>query len=251
MANIHLILQGKGGVGKSLISSLMMQYFSDKKKMIAVDTDPVNASLSSYQSFKVERIELLDESKTLVNMVMFDKLMEIIMESSEHDFIIDNGASSFIVLSQYLVENQVVSLLKEMGHIVIVHTIITGGQAMLDTMHGFSSLASNMDVNIVVWLNEFFGEVIMNGKGFEDFASYREHQHKVLSIVKLKKLSPLFEDDFKHMIEQHLTFNEAMKHNGISFMAKNRLKIIKKDIDAQLDIMRDAINLVESGIYDE
>jgi Mrp family chromosome partitioning ATPase len=44
---IHLTLQGKGGVGKSLVSSILAQYFRYRGAEIhCIDTDPVNQTFS-------------------------------------------------------------------------------------------------------------------------------------------------------------------------------------------------------------
>ena len=41
----HFVLQGKGGVGKSFIASLITQYLTEKGRLEACfDTDPVNGS---------------------------------------------------------------------------------------------------------------------------------------------------------------------------------------------------------------
>jgi CO dehydrogenase nickel-insertion accessory protein CooC1 len=46
---VHLSLQGKGGVGKSLIASLLAQFYKDHGvRAICVDTDPVNQTFSQY-----------------------------------------------------------------------------------------------------------------------------------------------------------------------------------------------------------
>ncbi|WP_458448767.1 nucleotide-binding protein, partial [Campylobacter coli] len=45
MAKIHFVLNGKGGIGKSFISSLLCQYFLDKgESIVAIDTDPNNTT---------------------------------------------------------------------------------------------------------------------------------------------------------------------------------------------------------------
>jgi len=45
---LHFVLQGKGGVGKTFVSLLLAQAIAGRgKPVICVDTDPVNASLSS------------------------------------------------------------------------------------------------------------------------------------------------------------------------------------------------------------
>ena len=37
---VHLILQGKGGVGKSLVAAILVQYFREKQKVVqCFDTD--------------------------------------------------------------------------------------------------------------------------------------------------------------------------------------------------------------------
>lgn len=243
MATINFILQGKGGVGKSLISALMMQYQQDRnRQIIAVDTDPVNASFAAYQAFSTHRIELLDEHQNL-KPAKFDDLMELIFANTEADFIIDNGASSFLPLSSYLVENQVMPMLKEMGHRVIVHTIITGGQAMMDTLHGFSALAQHMDVSIVVWRNEYFGEVKAKGKHFEEMKVYENHKDKVIAIININKMSPLFEQDFQRMIENHLTFSQTLEDSSFNVMAKNRLRLVQKHLYAQLGQLNAALEM--------
>ena len=48
---LHFVLQGKGGVGKTVVALLLSQYVEEKgEPVICVDTDPVNASLSSLSS---------------------------------------------------------------------------------------------------------------------------------------------------------------------------------------------------------
>lgn len=50
MAKIHMILQGKGGVGKSFISSKLAQYKVAKgRNLLCIDTDPVNATFYGFK----------------------------------------------------------------------------------------------------------------------------------------------------------------------------------------------------------
>src|SRR6266545_1216428 len=62
-ATVHLSLQGKGGVGKSLVASLLAQYFTDRKGMTVrcIDADPVNQTLTQYKELGAERLDLLRE----------------------------------------------------------------------------------------------------------------------------------------------------------------------------------------------
>jgi MinD-like ATPase involved in chromosome partitioning or flagellar assembly len=46
---VHLVLQGKGGVGKSFVSAVLGQYFHARKGALhCFDTDPVNATFAQY-----------------------------------------------------------------------------------------------------------------------------------------------------------------------------------------------------------
>ena len=52
---IHLTLHGKGGVGKSLVASILSQYFRHRGAEIhCVDTDPVNQTFSQYTELGAE-----------------------------------------------------------------------------------------------------------------------------------------------------------------------------------------------------
>jgi hypothetical protein len=54
---IHLTLQGKGGVGKSLVASILAQYFRHRNAEIhCLDTDPVNQTLSQYTELRAEHL---------------------------------------------------------------------------------------------------------------------------------------------------------------------------------------------------
>src|SRR5687768_8709269 len=101
MAKIHFTLQGKGGVGKSMIAAMIAQYKADKGKMpLCIDTDPVNATFEGYKALNVQRLRIMDGDE--INSRSFDTLIEMIA-TAESDVIIDNGASSFVPLSHYLI----------------------------------------------------------------------------------------------------------------------------------------------------
>ena len=47
MSNVHIVLQGKGGVGKSLAASMLAQYLTKRgESPLCIDTDPINATLA-------------------------------------------------------------------------------------------------------------------------------------------------------------------------------------------------------------
>ena len=234
--SIHFTLQGKGGVGKSFASAVLTQYFGNQEncQVKAIDTDPVNQTLLAYKALNAEHIKLLDGAK--IDERNFDLLMEKLL-SEDGVFIVDNGASSFVALSNYIVENNAISMLEDAGRNVYIHCIIAGGQALLPTLDGFRALAEQPAIkNIVVWLNEYFGEVEYQGKQFTEMNAYLNHANKVCGIVKIaKRNQDTFGKDVHLMASNNLTFKETIASPEFFLMAKQRIKTVERDLYAQLD----------------
>jgi hypothetical protein len=105
--------------------------------------------------------------------------MERFLSEDGATFVVDNGASTFLPLWHYLLENNALDYLRQQGRRVYVHTVITGGQALIDTLNGFNELAqTTQGRNIVVWVNEYFGRVEADGKKFSEMAAYRDNADK-------------------------------------------------------------------------
>jgi hypothetical protein len=236
MAKIHMVLQGKGGVGKSVIAALIAQYKASKGQApLCLDTDPVNSTFHGYKSLNVRRLQIMDGDE--INSRNFDNLVELIAPST-NDVVIDNGASSFVPLSHYLVTNQVPTLLQEMGHELVVHTVITGGQALIDTLSGFAQLASQFptEARFVVWLNPYWGPIEHEGKTFEQLKAYTANKGRVSAIIQIPDLKKeTYGQDLSDMLQDRLTFDDALALESLTIMTRQRLKIIKGQIYAQLE----------------
>jgi len=234
---IHLTLQGKGGVGKSLVASVLAQYLREKGRDVrCIDTDPVNRTFAQYAALAADRLNLRDEHNRIEQRA-FDSLIERFLNEEAATFVVDNGASTFLPLWHYLLENSALDYLRQNGRRVYVHTVITGGQALLDTLNGFHELAqTTAERNIVVWVNEYFGRVEAEGKKFSEMAAYRENSDKVCgAVVFSKRNQDTFGRDVEEMIAAKLTFYEAISAAKLPIMAKQRLKIVQRDLFEQLD----------------
>ena len=234
---IHMSLQGKGGVGKSLVASILAQYLqNDNRSIECIDTDPVNRTLSQYKAVNAGRLELLRNGN--VDPRGFDALMERLL-TEDVTFAIDNGASTFLPLWSYVIENRVMDLLSNAGKKLYVHTVVTGGQALLDTINGFRSLAqSTEERTIVVWINEYFGRVERDGKTFADMAAYVENAGKVFGSVHITQRNyDTFGRDIEEVIARKLTFDEAIREGSFSLMTKQRLKVVQRDLFEQLALI--------------
>jgi hypothetical protein len=238
-STIHLTLQGKGGVGKSLVAAILAQFFKNSGRDVScIDTDPVNRTFAQYAALGADRLQLRDEHNR-IDQRSFDVLMERFLTQDGATFVVDNGASTFLPLWHYLLENNALDYLRGNGRNVFVHTVITGGQALVDTLNGFHELAqTTQERNIVVWVNEYFGRVEADGKKLSDMAAFRDNADKVCGAVVLaKRNQDTFGRDLEEMIAAKLTFQEAINDGKLTIMAKQRLKLVQRDIFEQLEKM--------------
>lgn len=77
----HFILQGKGGIGKSFVASLIAQFYTAKGAPVrCIDTDPLNGTLSGYKKLQAKRINIVENNR--VHARLFDDMMEEILGGS-------------------------------------------------------------------------------------------------------------------------------------------------------------------------
>lgn len=231
MAKVHFILQGKGGVGKSMIASTLAQHMekTTEKRPLCIDTDPVNSTFQGYTQLDVTRLEIMKDDE--INTREFDQIIEMIAGYEGTDVIIDNGASSFIPLSNYLISNHVPTVLEELGHECVIHTVITGGQALMDTVSGFAQLASQLPKNclFVAWLNPYFGPIDYQGKSFQQMKAYVQNKDRVSAIIELPSFKEeTYGHDFSNMLKARITFAEALEDPSLNIMERQRIKTIQK-----------------------
>jgi len=233
--SIHISLQGKGGVGKSLISAILFQYLLSRGQEVrGIDADPVNQTLAEYRGLGVSRLNLLKGGS--VDQREFDLLIERFL-TENGTFVVDTGASTFIPLWHYLLENQALDYLLERGKRVFIHSVITGGQSLNDTLSGFEQLAeTTREKNLVVWLNEYFGPVLQDGVPFCETEVCRTHASKVHgSVAIVRRTADTFGRDVEQMISRKMTFEEALHGSDFTIMAKQRLRVIQRELFEQLD----------------
>jgi hypothetical protein len=235
-AVVHLVLQGKGGIGKSVIASWLAEYLLKRGENVrCIDGDPVNRSLTQYKFLNAEKLDLINEEGLIVRM-RYDALLERF--ASEHGaFVVDSGSTAFLPLWSYIVETEVVRVLREAGRKLYVHCVVSGGEMLSDSLLGFDTLAkSTPDRNVVVWVNEYFGPVAREGKTFDQMNVFQKHADKVLGSVGIPQRSPdTFGATVLLMREKKLTFEEAMDSNQFMLAQKSRLHIVRRDLYEQLD----------------
>lgn len=233
-------MQGKGGVGKSLIAVLIAQYLQrNGTKVICADTDPVNATFTQYASLDVAHVEIVEGGSVVQR--KFDPLMELVISTMDADFVIDNGAATFLPLTRYLAENDIYQIMSEAGKQVFIHTVLTGGQAKSDTYNGFAELIGKVNsfAKVVVWENEFWGKVEYDGQPITVSKLFKDADKagKIAGIVKIvdRSQSDTFVGDIKQMTANHMTLTDVMASCDFNFLAKNRLQKVITEVFTELD----------------
>jgi hypothetical protein len=238
MRKAHFVLQGKGGVGKTFVASLIAQYLIERGEPVAcLDTDQVNGSFQDITALGVRPVKILKQDSEEIDIAEMDGMVERILTEDSH-FVIDNGATSFVPMSRYLVQDGVVEAIRGAGKQVVIHTIVAGGPELVHTGRGFHAVVRQFppEVEIVLWLNEHHGEVRgADGKGFEDTPLYQEARHRLMCTVRLPRLNPhTFGANLTEMLARNMTFAEADSTGDFFAMAKQRLRQIKRPIFEQM-----------------
>ena len=234
---VHLVLQGKGGIGKSVVAGWLAEFLMARRQPLrCIDGDPVNRSLSQYTALPVEKLDLLNQEGLLLR-ARYDWLVGRFL-NEEAVFVVDNGATAFLPFWTYIVESDVVSILREAGRRVYVHIPISGGEMLNDTLLGFKTLAETAaEKSLVVWINEYFGPVARDGKTFDQMQVYLENRERVLASIGIpERPADTFGENIRRMRERKLTFHEAI---GLStdfyLVEKSRLFRVRRELFEQLE----------------
>lgn len=233
--SIHFVMQSKGGVGKSVVSSLMAQYLSKKVSNLSIiDIDPNNKTLASYKSLNVKQIDIIKDDENIVDQSKFDVFLQDFLQSENSTFLVDTGSGEYLPLNNYLTIMGIADIIRDFGKTMYIHIPINYGQAEYDTKKCLLKLTETYsNVGIVVWENEYFGKASTE---FVQTKAYKTFDN-IIGAVKLKKLNAdTFEKDFKAMIKHGMTFADVKNDDKIfEFFGKTRLSRIEQDINSQLD----------------
>lgn len=238
---VHAVMQGKGGVGKTYIASLIAQYLIEQgEPVVCLDTDMVNATFRDLKALNVEPVDLFKPNTDEIDVNAMDGMVERFV-SEDTNFVVDNGATSFVPLSRYFVQDGIADTLETAGRKLVIHAVIAGGQEQLQTAKGFDSLVTQFpaSADIVLWLNEHHGPVGgMDSAAFEATPLYQAHKNRLLGIVRLARLhQQTFGANVADMLARSLTFAEADASPDFFIVAKQRLRQVKRPIFQQLALV--------------
>jgi len=250
-AQVHFILQGKGGVGKSVVARLLIEYLMHKgKAYVAYDADAVNQSLHAVKDYNVKIADLLNGGE--VDTRKFDTLIKAILEQEDTSIIVDCGASSFLPILGYMEQADTVEIFTDEGIEVFFHTVVTGGPARSDTYGGYKQISERFSNNayIVVWQNPYFGQVEENGVKFVDLPTVKKafKDDKLLGVVQMPVLHRMTQEDFSEFLGKDISFGVALSKESKVFdsLVKRRIGKVHKTFMDQIGLV-----LVEGGTESE
>jgi hypothetical protein len=128
MANIHLIGGEKGGVGKSLVSRVLAQYFIDHSiPFMGFDSDRSHGALMRFYAGYASPV-LVDRYESL------DAIVEAATENADRRIIVDLAAQTQEPLTRWMDESQLLSLAPELGLNIRYWHVMDNGRDSVDLL---------------------------------------------------------------------------------------------------------------------
>jgi hypothetical protein len=128
MTNIHLVGGEKGGVGKSLVSRLLAQYFIDHSvPFLGFDSDRSHGALIRFYAGFASPV-LVDRYETL------DAIVEAAMENRERRILVDLAAQTQEPLTRWMDESELLSLAPELGLDIRYWHVMDNGRDSVDLL---------------------------------------------------------------------------------------------------------------------
>ncbi len=233
MNQFHIVMNGKGGIGKSIVAYNLAQYLkANDPDTLCIDTDPLTPTLSKYRALEARHLQIASDSEIILN--RFDEMIEEIVSTS-HDAVIDTGASTFIPIANYLAKNKVFQFLKdEYGKDIFLHVVLNAQTQndYLSTLASLEMLTTTFaaNVKIVIWLNEFGGSLA----NFTKSQFYLDNESLVFGMIRIKNPDELLLHDFKAILQNYQTYHEALGDSKLFVMSRSRIKRMRDEIYGQI-----------------
>jgi len=235
---IHIVLQNKGGVGKSFSDLHLAQYFSDLELPTAVfDSDPATPTLSNYRALQPRHFNFMNDDD--LDVTQFDVLSTAMLEASKAVVVLDTGSSNYIPTVSYFKSSRVLRILSESGRPVVIHSVLVGGSGARETLAGLVNTVEDLAADgYVVWLNSLFGPVAVDGRPIEEMKAFERIRDKLTGVVRIKERAGgsnvLHLRAIGEMTRRHLTYKETVGCPEISLWDKQRLKDAQREVNQQL-----------------
>lgn len=236
---IHIVLQSKGGVGKSFVALHLAQYFADQGlPLAAFDSDPVTPTLSGYDALRPRYFNFMSDEDD-IDVLQFDVLATEILNASEAIVVLDTGSSNFVPMVSYFKTNRVLQTFSKKGRQVILHSVLVGGASARETFGCLLNIVDELKADgYVAWFNSLFGPVLIDDRPIEEFKAFERVRGKLSGIVRIREHSGgsnvLHQRAIREMTRRNLTYKETLATPEISLWDKQRLWEARREVNDQL-----------------
>lgn len=230
MKSVNFIGGEKGGVGKSVVSRVLAQYFIDHTKpFTGYDTDRSHASFRRFYADYAARI-VVDtyEGLDLIVSSFEDERQQAI----EQKVIVDLAAQTAQPLSRWINDSDLLTLFSEMDVRVYFWHIADGGQDSVDLLGGLTETYGDR-ANFIVVRNM--------GRG-NDFSLLDLSPELKLAMdlgARVITVPQLHEASMRKIDAQNASFWAAMHHrdgaNALGLLERQRVKAWLKNTYAAFD----------------
>jgi hypothetical protein len=151
MANVHLIGGEKGGVGKSLVSRLLAQYFIDRELPFkGYDSDKSHGALLRFYTDYAQPV-VVDSYAAL------DAVIEAAASAPDERVLIDLAAQTHLFLSRWIEDSGLLDVAGEMGLSLTYWHVMDSGRDSVDLLRKLLDQFGER-VRLVLVLNEVRGD---------------------------------------------------------------------------------------------
>ena len=227
MATVHFIGGEKGGVGKSLVSRLLAQYFIDRQlPFLGFDSDRSHAALLRFYPVFASPVAI-DRFESL------DLVLEAAAENADRRILVDLAAQTHEPLVRWLDESGVLEISKEMSVNLRYWHVMDSGRDSVDLL--------------ARWIDHFGAQVplvvVQNAARGDDFAILEDsgQKERALALGAQFISIPRLHEPVMTKIDARSTSFWAASHSddkslhGLGLLERQRAKLWLKKAYESLD----------------
>jgi hypothetical protein len=224
---LHLIGGEKGGVGKSLVSRVLAQYFIDRQLPFkGFDTDKSHGALLRFYTEYASPV-VIDRYEAL------DQVVEIAAQSHER-VLVDLAAQTHGFLVQWIEDSGLLDLANEMNVSLVYWHVMDAGRDSVDLLRKLLDRFGSR-LRIILVLNELRGDQfeILKASGERERA-----EQLGASIITIRKLQDATMQKIDHHSSSFWAATQSGdKTHGLGMLERQRVKVWISKVYEQLDTL--------------
>jgi len=227
MSQIHFIGGEKGGVGKSLVSRLLAQYFIDRGlPFVGFDTDRSHGALLRFYADYASPITI-DQEDSL------DRIVEAAVEAPQRRVLVDLAAQTQAALEAWIEDSGVLALADELGVTLTYWHVMDAGRDSVDLL---TQLLDRFEgrLKLVLVLNE------VRGDAFDLLATSGQRERAQAQGAKVVTVRRLHDATMQKIDGQSTSFWAAVNHSerattGLGLLERQRVKVWLQRVYDEID----------------